>query len=43
LAAGIENLVIGSALFQPGKMKENIRAFQQLIAAFESQTHVAKH
>jgi ribulose-phosphate 3-epimerase len=35
LAAGVENLVIGSALFQPGKTQKNIRAFQRLIAAFE--------
>jgi ribulose-phosphate 3-epimerase len=35
LAAGSENLVIGSALYQPGKTKENIRAFRALINAFE--------
>jgi ribulose-phosphate 3-epimerase len=31
LAAGTENLVIGSALYQPGKTQENIKAFQQII------------
>ena len=36
LAAGTENLVIGSALFQPGKTRENIRAFRERIAAFEA-------
>lgn len=35
LAAGVENLVIGSALFQPGKTRDNIKAFQRLISAFE--------
>jgi ribulose-phosphate 3-epimerase len=36
LSAGVENLVIGSALFQPDKTKENIRSFRQLITVFES-------
>ena len=36
LAAGAESLVIGSALFQPGKTRENIKAFQELISAFEA-------
>ena len=31
LACGVENLVIGSALFQPGKTRENCRAFRKLI------------
>lgn len=35
LAAGVENIVIGSALFQQGKTKDNIKAFQRLISAFE--------
>ncbi|MDR0468885.1 MAG: ribulose-phosphate 3-epimerase [Peptococcaceae bacterium] len=33
LSAGTENLVIGSALYQPGKTRENIRAFQQIISS----------
>ena len=35
LAAGAENLVIGSALFQAGKTRDNIKAFRALIEAFE--------
>ena len=35
LAAGAESLVIGSALFQPGKTADNIKAFRQLISAYE--------
>ena len=31
LEAGAENLVIGSAIFQAGKTRENIRAFQGLV------------
>ena len=36
LAAGAENLVIGSALFQKGKTAENIKAFAEIIAAEEA-------
>ena len=36
LSAGTENLVIGSALFQPGKTRENIRAFVRKINDFEA-------
>lgn len=35
LAAGTDNLVIGSALYQPGKTVENIRAFVKIIEEFE--------
>jgi len=35
LSAGAENLVIGSALYQPGKTRENIRAFRELITAWQ--------
>lgn len=35
LEAGAENLVIGSALYQPGKTAENIRAFVRIIEDFE--------
>ena len=35
LEAGAENLVIGSALFQPGKTRVNIEAFRELISDFE--------
>jgi len=35
LDAGAESLVIGSALFQPGKTADNIKAFRQLISAYE--------
>jgi len=34
--AGTENLVIGSALYQPGKTVENIRAFVKIIEDFEN-------
>jgi len=34
LQAGTENLVIGSALFQPNKTQENIGTFMELISAF---------
>ena len=36
LSAGAENLVIGSALYQAGKTRENIRGFTQLISDFEA-------
>jgi len=36
LEAGSENLVIGSALFQPGKTADNIRAFVEIISAYEA-------
>jgi ribulose-phosphate 3-epimerase len=35
LDAGAENLVIGSALFQPGKTRENIKTFHKLISDYE--------
>jgi ribulose-phosphate 3-epimerase len=35
LAAGAENLVIGSALFQPGKTTGNIRAFNTIIDEYQ--------
>lgn len=37
LDAGAESLVIGSALFQQGKTRENIKAFQRLISDYEEQ------
>ena len=36
LEAGAENLVIGSALFQAGKTRDNIKAFTKLITAYEN-------
>ena len=36
LSAGVENLVIGSAIFQPGKTRENIRSFIRLLSDFEA-------
>lgn len=42
LSAGAENLVIGSALFQPGMTRGNIRAFQQLISGFEEEQSFGK-
>ncbi|MCL1806050.1 MAG: ribulose-phosphate 3-epimerase [Clostridiales bacterium] len=35
LSAGAENLVIGSALYQPGKTRENIRAFQEIMTPWQ--------
>jgi len=35
LDAGAENLVIGSALFQQGKTRDNIKAFQRIISEYE--------
>ncbi|MCL2122124.1 MAG: ribulose-phosphate 3-epimerase [Clostridiales bacterium] len=36
LSAGAENLVIGSALYQSGMTSKNIRAFQDLLSAYEA-------
>jgi len=36
LSAGAESIVIGSALFQPGKTRENIQAFMRLISEQEA-------
>jgi len=33
IGAGVENIVIGSALFKPGKTKENIREFKQMTSS----------
>jgi ribulose-phosphate 3-epimerase len=35
LDAGADNIVIGSALFQPGRTRENIRAFKSILAEYE--------
>lgn len=37
MAAGAENLVVGSALFQQGKTAENIQAFHKIILDYEKQ------
>jgi len=36
LDAGVENLVAGSAVFEPGKTRDNIRAFKKAIAEYKA-------